>query len=162
LTTQAKDNAVEYIHHEIGFNYRLTNIQAAMGCAQMEKLDEYISAKRQIAAEYSRCLAGVPGIVGMSEAPWARSIYWLYTILVDGSKAGLDSRRLMQLLARQRIQTRPLWQPMHRSPAHEGALAVGGAIADRLSRDGLSLPSSAGLDSVLVQQVCDVLRQAIL
>jgi perosamine synthetase len=74
LTTQAKDDTVEYIHNEIGYNYRLTNIQAAMGVAQMELLDEYIQAKRNIAARYASSLAEVPGISPMREAEWAFSI----------------------------------------------------------------------------------------
>ncbi len=83
LTTQAKDDPLEYVHNEIGYNYRLTNVLAAIGVAQMEKLDEYVAVKRRIAGFYSDRLGGVPGIRLMAEAPWAASTFWLYTVLVD-------------------------------------------------------------------------------
>lgn len=145
LTTQAKDDPLEYVHNEIGYNYRLTNIQAAMGCAQVEQLDSYLEAKLDIAARYRHGLEGVPGISLMPQAPWAASAWWLYTILVDESHYGTDSRGLMHRLGVDRIQTRPLWQPAHLSPAHAGSQALGGEVAERLNRDGLSLPCSVGL-----------------
>jgi len=145
LTTQAKDDPVEYIHNEVGYNYRLTNIQAAMGCAQMEKLDEYISIKRRIAAGYTKALGDVPGITTMREAPWAFSTFWLYTVLVDKTKYGMDSRALLRRLGESKIQARPLWQPIHLSAAHKGSQEYHCDVAERLNRDGLSLPCSAGL-----------------
>jgi perosamine synthetase len=145
LTTQAKDDPLEYVHNEIGYNYRLTNIQAAMGCAQVELLDSYLEAKLDIAARYRRGLEAVPGITLMPQAPWAASAWWLYTILVDESRYGSDSRGLLRRLGDDRIQARPLWQPAHLSPAHAGSQALGGEVAARLNRDGLSLPCSVGL-----------------
>jgi len=76
LTTQAKDDPVEYVHKETGFNYRLSNVQAALGCAQMELLDEFVAIKRNIAAAYAKAFADVPGVTLMQEASWARSIFW--------------------------------------------------------------------------------------
>jgi len=133
------------VHNEIGYNYRLTNIQAAMGCAQVELLDSYLEAKLDIAARYRRGLEAVPGITLMPQAPWAASAWWLYTILVDESRYGSDSRGLLRRLGDDRIQARPLWQPAHLSPAHAGSQALGGEVAARLNRDGLSLPCSVGL-----------------
>ncbi len=158
LTTQAKDDALEYIHHEIGYNYRLTNIQAAMGCAQLEQLESYVAAKRRIAAAYAQALADVPGITCPSEAPWAFGTFWLYTILVDEEKYGLDSRALLRALAAAGIQTRPLWQPLHHSRALSGCQSDGGAVADRLNRDGLSLPCSVGLGSEQQAYVVETIR----
>lgn len=145
LTTQAKADALEYIHDEIGFNYRLTNIQAALGVAQIEQLDDYIAAKRQIAATYAAELRDLPGITLMPEASWAESVYWMYTVLIDDAQFGMDSRQLLRELSRRNIQTRPLWQPLHQSPAHPGMLTLGGSVAERLYRDALSLPCSVGL-----------------
>src|SRR5262249_46801846 len=85
LTTQAKYDPIEHVHNEIGYNYRLTNLLAAMGCAQMEQLPAYIDAKRRIATAYSNALEAVPGITLMREAHWAHCTFWLYTILVDRS-----------------------------------------------------------------------------
>ncbi len=145
LTTQAKRDSLEYIHDEIGFNYRLTNIQAAVGVAQLELLDDYVAAKRQIAARYREGLAGIRGIELPREAAWAESIWWLYTIRVREAEAGVSSRALMQVLQNAGIQSRPLWQPLHLSPAHAVSPPRPCPVADRLYREGLSLPSSVGL-----------------
>jgi perosamine synthetase len=147
LTTQAKDAGAEYVHQEIGYNYRLTNIQAALGVAQLERLDERVEVKRRIAGDYAARLAGVPGVECMREAPWARSAFWMYTMLVDQQLFGMSSRALMTILRDASIETRPLWQPLHCSPAHRGSYAVDCSTADRLYRDGISLPCSVGLTS---------------
>ena len=149
---------MEYTHSEIGYNYRLTNIQAAMGCAQMEKLDQYVAAKRAIAQHYQSELAGVPGIVAMAEANWAFSTYWLYTILVDPDVYGMDSRALLRALAKAGVQSRPLWQPLHLGKAHGGCRTLGGETAENLNRQALSLPSSVGLSAESVDRVCQLIR----
>ncbi|MBY0493498.1 MAG: LegC family aminotransferase [Cyanobacteria bacterium] len=145
LSTQAKSDPIEYIHDEIGFNYRLTNIQAALGVAQLEQLDEHVAIKRRIAAEYTRAFSGAAGITPMREAEWAHSAFWLYTPLIDPTAYGADSRALLQRLADRKIQARPLWQPLHRSPAHQGSPAADAPVADHVSARALSLPSSVGL-----------------
>jgi perosamine synthetase len=145
LTTQAKDDPVEFVHGEIGYNYRLTNIQAAMGCAQLEVLGEYIRKKQTIASRYEHALRGKPGITVMPQAPWAESIFWLYTILIHEEQFGMNARGVLQELARKGIQSRPLWQPMHRSPAHHDCEAFRCETADWLHARALSLPCSVGL-----------------
>lgn len=145
LTTQAKDDPLEYIHGQVGYNYRLSNLQAAMACAQLELLDEYVAAKRRIAQVYQEGLDQVPGISFMQEAPEAGSACWLTTILVDPARYGLDSRELLARLRQRRIQTRPLWQPLHQSPALAGCHHLGCPVSERLHARGLSLPSSVGL-----------------
>ncbi len=155
LSTQAKDDAIEYVHKETGFNYRLSNVQAAMGCAQMEHLPEFVEIKRSIASTYREAFADLPGVTMMSQASWAQSIFWLNTILVDEEEYGEDSRALMKRLARRGIQARPLWQPLHRSEALRGAQAVGGEIADDINRRALSLPSSVGITPEQLQEVID-------
>jgi perosamine synthetase len=158
LTTQAKDDPLEYVHHEVGYNYRLTNLLAAMGCAQMELLPEYIAVKRRIAAQYSKALEGVPGIVPMREASWAYSTFWLFTILVDQEKYGMDSRALLRKLGQAKIQARPLWQPLHRSKAFADCGTFDCPVADRLNRDALSLPCSVGIGEEDLQAVIAVLQ----
>ena len=153
LSTQAKDDPVEYVHKEIGFNYRLSNVQAALGCAQMELLDEFIAIKRGLAAEYAKAFADVPGVTIMPEASWARSIFWLSTVLIDEADYGEDSRALMKRLADRGIQSRPLWQPLHRSQALQRMQSVGGEVADQINRRALSLPSSVGMTPEQVQEV---------
>lgn len=159
LTTQAKDDPLEFVHNEIGFNYRLTNIQAAMGCAQLEQIDEYIATKRRIAATYARAFQGLPGLRPMKESPWAFSVFWMYTVLVEREVYGIDSRALLRRLQTDRIQTRPLWQPIHLSPAHRGTAATDCTVAERLNRDGISLPCSVGLCEQDQQRVIDRVRR---
>jgi len=157
LTTQAKDDAFEFIHNEVGFNYRLTNIQAALGCAQLEQLDDNINSKRRIADTYRAGLTGTLGVTLMKEADWAFSIFWMYTILVDPVRSGMDSRGLMRRLAEQNIQARPLWQPAHLSPAHRGAYAVNCSNAERLNQQAVSLPSSVGLKHLEQERVINTI-----
>ena len=145
LTTQAKDDPIEYVHGEVGYNYRLTNLLAAVGCAQMEQLAAYVAAKRKIATHYADKLRNLPGIVAMTNAPWAASTFWMYTVLVDEEKFGMDSRQLMRALGSQKIQCRPLWQPIHQSPAYASENTVTMPVAEQLARQGLSLPCSVGL-----------------
>jgi perosamine synthetase len=158
LTTQAKDDPIEYVHGAIGYNYRLTNIQAAMGCAQMELLDEYIAAKRRIAARYTEAFADLASVTPMREAPWASSVFWMFTVLLDESR-GLASRTLLKRFQERKIQTRPLWQPLHQSPAHAGAPAVASGVAERLYHHCLSLPCSVGLRPEDQERVIACLRE---
>jgi perosamine synthetase len=158
LTTQAKDDPVEYIHGEIGYNYRLTNLLAAMGCAQMEQLDAFIAAKRQVAQQYGKALAKIPGLQPPQEAEWAFSTFWMYTILLDPTKTGIDSRQLLKYLAEQCIQTRPLWQPLHLSPAHQSAGTTPCPTSEMLYRDALSLPCSVGLNQSDQDSVIELIK----
>ncbi len=153
LTTQAKDDPVEYIHGAVGFNYRLTNIQAAMGCAQLEQLDRYLQLKKGIAADYSIKLAAIPGAMAMPEPGYGTSAWWLYTMLVDADTFGMDRKNLMQKLSTQNIQTRPLWQPLHKSPAYPGSQFVGEGVAEKLNDRALSLPCSVGLQKEQLKTV---------
>lgn len=146
LSTQAKDDPLEYVHNTVGFNYRLSNIQAAMGCAQLESLDDYVAAKRRIQETYRRGLAGVPGVGFLAQAPWASSACWMSPILVDPAAYGQDSRGLLGALHTMGIQTRPLWQPLHQSPALTGSHGLGCPVSERLYHQGLCLPCSVGLD----------------
>jgi perosamine synthetase len=160
LTTQAKDDPIEFVHREIGYNYRLTNIQAALGVAQLEQLAAYLDAKRAIARRYEAALGDLAGVATMREAAWASSAWWMYTVLIDPERFGMDARALHRLLAGQRIETRPLWQPIHRSPAHRSAAPAHCPVADELHERGLSLPCSVGLSGQQQQRVIDAIRDA--
>ena len=145
VSTQAKDDAMEYIHNETGYNYRLTNIQAAMGCAQLEKLDEYVASKRRIAMYYDENLKNVPGLELPKQAEWATSSYWLYTVRVDRDTYGMDCRALMVHLLGQGVQTRPLWHPIYTLNPYLNCLAYEITVTDRLYDQCVSLPSSVGI-----------------
>jgi perosamine synthetase len=143
LTTQAKDDPLEYVHGEIGFNYRLTNVLAAIGVAQLEQLGEALAAKTRIADTYARHLGEIPGVALHPAAPWASAVPWLYTVLIEEARFGMSSRALMKALGEARIQARPLWRPVHLQPAFRDGTTL--PVAEQLYRDALSLPSSVGM-----------------
>ncbi len=146
LTTQAKLNGLEYIHDEVGYNYRLTNVQAAIGCAQMEQLDSHLQAKAQIASRYREAFRDLPGFSWQETAEWAVPNHWLPTLRIDENLAGTNARNIRDVLAERHIQARPLWQPLHASPAHVGMGWFSGRdISQTLFRECLSLPCSVSL-----------------
>jgi perosamine synthetase len=155
LSTQAKLPGNEYIHDEVGFNYRLTNLQAALGFGQFEQIDRFLERKRTIADTYRHELAGLPGVTFQAEAEWARSAWWLFTALFP------DSRGLIRCLAENQIAARPLWQPMHRSAPHAASPSLPCPVADRLFADAVSLPSSVGLSEADQARVCAVIRRFV-
>ena len=161
LTTQAKDDAAECIHGEIGYNYRLTNLQAAVGCAQIEQLAQFVAHKRRLADRYRMAFDTLPQVQTMAEASWATSSFWLYTILVDPETAKIDRRSLRNLLAGRHIETRPLWQPLHRSPAHRGSQSYHCVVANRIQEQALSLPSSTNLTDAEQDRVIESLKAAL-
>lgn len=161
LTTQAKDDPIEYVHHAIGYNYRLSNVNAALGLAQMEQLDGFLRRKREIAAAYTQAFAGCAGVTSQSVADWASPSWWLYTIAIDARLAGIDSRTLLARLAAADIETRPLWHPIASLPPYEGAQTIGDGVAERLYRTALSLPSSSTLSPEQQQRVIDAVRDGL-
>ena len=160
LTTQAKDDPLEYIHHAVGYNYRLTNVAAALGLAQMEHLNEFINKKRAIARRYQQGLGGVEGLSVFKEAPWARSTFWLNTILVDQRNFGLTSRALLKVLAKRQVQARTLWHPLSGLAVFRDCYAHGIEESTRLYQQALSLPSSVHLTDQDQDHVIDLIQEA--
>jgi len=147
LSTQAKDDPVESTHDAVGYNYRMTSLQAAVGCAQMERFDELRAARRRIAATYRDAFADVAGLSFMPSADWADPVFWLSTVLIDADACGHDRRELHARLRETGIQTRPLWQPLHRGVVYGEAHRLGGEVAESIQDKALSLPSSCGLSA---------------
>src|SRR5690606_15807232 len=119
LTTTAKrPHAWEFIHDRVGYNYRMPNLNAALGCAQMEQLNALRAAKRRLAERYREAFAGVPGTTILTEPGFAESNYWLNVLLLD--EAGAERRdAILAALGDVQIQARPIWRPMHRLPMYE-------------------------------------------
>jgi len=161
LTTQAKDDPIEYVHNAVGYNYRLTNLLAAMGCAQMEQLDTFVEAKRQIARRYRESLFSLPAIRLPEEADWAFSTFWMYTLLIDEKESRIHSRELLRELAARKIQTRPLWQPIHRSPAHNLSGSPSCPNSDALHAQAISLPCSVGLTRSAQDRVIEIIASLV-
>jgi perosamine synthetase len=139
-----RDDALEFVHGEVGFNYRLSNLHAALGLAQIEQLPGFLEAKRETAAAYAAMLAGVDGVTMAGEAPWARSAWWMPSLLLD-ERRGPDVRALLRDLNAEGIQARPLWRPLHLQPAFANAQCHAIEVAPRLYARGLSLPCSVGI-----------------
>jgi len=158
LVNQAKDDPIETLHHEIGYNYRMTNLHGAIGSAQFTRIGEHIAAKRAIARRYAEGLADVPGLDMVAEPAGGFYTFWLSSIIVDETRFGSTARELLARLARKGIESIPLYQPLHLSKAHAGAQHVGGAVAEALTARVLSLPSSVGLSAADQDRVIDAIR----
>ncbi|TDC53971.1 DegT/DnrJ/EryC1/StrS aminotransferase [Jiangella ureilytica] len=142
LTTQAKVDGEHYRHDDVGYNYRLTNIAAAVATAQLEQLPAKVAAKRAVAARYRDALRSAP-VTAPPVASWADPTFWLYSVLLDDP--GLDPEKIVAALAADGVQARRLWPPLHDQRPYRAADRIGGGVADDLYRRGLSLPSSAHL-----------------
>ena len=161
LTTQARVPGFEYWHDEIGFNYRLTNLAAALGVAQLERLPEFLRKKSEIAARYDEALGKIKGITLPPRAQFAEPSRWLYSILIDPLSCGIDRQEMLGRLEAKRIQSRPLWAPIHRQPMYLGAPCLGGKVAEHLFATGLSLPCSVGLGKLEQERVVDCLCESL-
>jgi dTDP-4-amino-4,6-dideoxygalactose transaminase len=152
LSTQARMPGVAYWHDEVGYNYRLTNLAAAVGVAQLEKLDAFVEAKRAIASRYDAAFEGVLGVTVPPDPVWARRSAWLYTVLFASAERRDAVHRALDAV---NIETRPLWTPLHRQKPYMGARVLGGAVADDLASRGLSLPCSVHLSLAQQDRVLD-------
>ena len=158
LATQARDDAPHYEHSEVGYNYRMSNVLAAIGRGQLRVLDARVDARRAIFAAYARALGGLPGLAFMPEAPWSRHTRWLTCLTVDPDVFGATRDDLRLALDAAGIEARPLWKPMHAQPAYAAFESAGGAFGAALFRDGLCLPSGSAMTPGDVARVTDVVR----
>lgn len=160
LRDHAFSHERHFWHKYVGFNYRMTNLQAAVGLAQVEQLDTFVSARRRNAALYSERLAGIPGITTPPEASWARNVYWMYGILVDAAAYGMNRDQLRQVLAENGVETRTFFIPMHCQPIYwQQFKGQRYPVAESLCRDGFYLPSASSLTLAEIEYVTDVIRE---
>jgi perosamine synthetase len=151
-----------FLHDELGFNFRMTNIQAALGVAQLERIEEVVQRKREIAARYRSGLIGIDSLLLPVEKPWARSVYWMYGIVLGAGRP--DAAAFGATLAAAGVETRPFFLGMHRQPALLGRGWFAGEdypVADRLAERGLYLPSGVGLTNDEIDFVADAVRSAL-
>lgn len=158
LSQQARDPAPHYEHSEIGYNYRMSNILAAIGRGQLRVLDERVKAKRIIFDYYQKVLGDLPGIEFMPEAPYGRSNRWLTVILVTPENFGADREEIRAGLERENIESRPVWKPMHLQPVFKGCRIRGGGVSEDLFRRGLCLPSGTQMTEIDLERVVGVIR----
>jgi len=158
LSTQARDPVPHYQHSTIGYNYRMSNLLAAVGRGQLRGLDERVAARRATNAFYRKELAGWPGIEFMPEAPYGAATFWLTCITIDPAEFGADREQVRLHLESLDIESRPVWKPMHLQPVYENYRVRGGNLSAGLFNYGLSLPSGSSLDSTDLSRILDGLR----
>ena len=156
LSTQARQPVVHYEHTEVGYNYRLSNVLAALGRAQLQRLDGMIERRRTLRERYAKLFAGVDG-VRLLGAEDADANCWLTSIVVNLARAGWRVGQLAEHLAVADIESRPIWKPMHLQPVFAGTRAEVTGVAQRLFENGLTLPSGSVLDEPQIQRVLGVL-----
>jgi dTDP-4-amino-4,6-dideoxygalactose transaminase len=145
LASQARQPVTHYEHEELGYNYRLSNLSAAVGRGQLRTLEQRISLRRANSDFYRAALADVPGVAFMPVAPYGEPNAWLTCITIDRDRFGASRDAVVGRLEEQHIEVRPTWKPMHQQPLFKHAEIVGGAVADHLFATGLCLPSGSEL-----------------
>ena len=158
LATQARDPAPHYQHSEIGYNYRMSNLLAAVGRGQLRVLDDRVSRKREIFETYRRLLGDLPGIDFMPEAPWGISNRWLTVITINPDEFGATREDVRLALEAENIESRPVWKPMHLQPIYRDCEVVGGSVAEDIFEKGLCLPSGTAMSDEDIERVVRIIR----
>ncbi len=161
LATQARDSAPHYQHSEIGYNYRMSNLLAAVGRAQLKVLSSRIEKRRDIFDTYKQKLRDLPGIAFMPEPEWSRSNRWLTCITVEPDEFGVDREDIRLTLEKDNIESRPLWKPMHLQPVFKDYQSAGGRVGEELFDKGLCLPSGTAMTESDIERVCSVIRSVL-
>jgi len=156
--TQARENEVHYQHNEVGYNYRMSNVSAGIGCGQMMALDGFIEARRRNHKLYSKLFSEVKGITVQENANEDfDSNFWLTCILIDERKFGKNANEIRILLEQHNIETRPLWKPMHLQPVFAHLPFYGNNVSENLFKNGLCLPSGVGLTVEDIYYIVDLI-----
>ena len=152
-----------FYHMELGHNFRLTNMQAAIGLAQVERIDQHLAQKRWMGTAYTARLAGIPGLQLPVEKDWAKNVYWMYGVVLDAA-TGMNAETFAKRLAEGGVQTRPFFLGMHAQPVLRGQGLFDGEdypVADQIARQGLYLPSGLTLTPEQLDRVCDVVESVV-
>jgi pyridoxal phosphate-dependent aminotransferase EpsN len=159
LATQAREPAPHYEHVEVGYNYRLSSLLAAVGRGQLRSLDAKVARCREINAYYQQAL-DAPGLSFMPEAPGSFSTRWLTVVEVDTEAFGASPEDLRIALEREDVEARPAWKPMHLQPLYRGFPCVGGRVSQRIFERGLCLPSGSSLQTSDLERIVSVVLTA--
>jgi pyridoxal phosphate-dependent aminotransferase EpsN len=159
LATQAREPAPHYEHREVGYNYRLSNLLAAVGRGQLAVLGERVAARRRTFARYRELLGDLPGIGFMPEAAYGRGNRWLTVLTLDPEAFGADREAVRRALEAEDVEARPVWKPMHQQPVFAGCRCLGGAVSGRLFDQGLCLPSGSAMTDADLERVAGLVRR---
>jgi pyridoxal phosphate-dependent aminotransferase EpsN len=162
LATQARDPAPHYEHSQIGYNYRLSNVLAAIGRGQLKVLDDRVAARRRNFEVYRQALGDLSGLSFMPEPSFGQSNRWLSCLTLDPALSGLDRETLRQALAAHHIESRPVWKPLHLQPLFKDCEVVGGEVAVDLFTRGVCLPSGSALTDAERNRVIAIIRDQVL
>lgn len=157
LASQAREPAAHYEHVEVGYNYRLSNVLAAIGRGQLRSLHAKVKARRHIFGQYVDQLGDLPGLDFMPEAPYGSSNRWLSTLTVAPEAFGATREDVRTALERENIESRPLWKPMHLQPLYYESPCLGGEVAADLFNRGLCLPSGSALTPEQVSRIVEII-----
>jgi pyridoxal phosphate-dependent aminotransferase EpsN len=165
LATQARDPAPHYQHSQVGYNYRMSNIVAGIGRAQLEVLDERVKARRAIFDRYVQALGDIEGVHFMPELEGTMSNRWLTTLTIDQQTLGLTPMDIINTLAEENIEARPVWKPLHLQPVFDGVTYYphqeGWSVSDELFANGICLPSGSSMTVEEQNRVIDVFIKAL-
>ena len=164
LATQAREPEIHYEHRELGYNYRMSNLLAAVGRGQLQVLDERVEARREIFKRYFDTLSEIKGIEFMPEAKYSGSTRWLTTLTVDQNVTGVNRTQIIQALEKENIEARPVWKPMHLQPLYKGCEYVTVEqedVSKRLFENGLCLPSGSNLSPKDQGRIIDIIRNCM-
>ena len=161
LSTQAREPFAHYEHEHVGYNYRMSNILAALGRAQLVRLDSMIERRRQIRSTYADLAETLPGVRVFGRADDTESNCWLSALVLDPAHARTRPEQVLAALDAADIEARPLWKPMHVQPVFKDAPRLERGVSDRLFAQGLALPSGSVLSDQQVSRVCDVLEREL-
>ncbi|WP_208028121.1 DegT/DnrJ/EryC1/StrS family aminotransferase [Rhabdothermincola sediminis] len=161
LATQARDPAPHYEHSTVGFNYRMSNLLAAVGRGQLRHLDEKVARRRAINRRYRAALADLPGVGFLPNAAGGEPTNWLTVITLDPAAAAATPEELRVALEAADIEARPAWKPMHLQPVFAGAERLGGQVAERIFTTGLCLPSGSSLTHDDQERVIATIRSVL-
>ncbi len=161
LATQARDTAWHYQHSQTGYNYRLSNLLAAMGRSQLRMLDNRVELRRKNFDLYRAHLDGVPGLSFMPEASFGRCTRWLVCLQIDAARYGGDPESLRAALETHNIESRPVWKPLHLQPLFSSCEKIGGEVSEILYNRGLCLPSGSNLSAADIERICSIIRSRV-
>ena len=156
--TQARDRAEYYEHSELGYNYRMSNVLAAIGRGQLRVLRERVEGKRKIFEKYKNALSALPGVAFMPEPDFCHSTRWLTCLTIDPTASGTDRDRVIRVLEDNNIESRTTWKPMHLQPLYGKNEMIGGAVAKRLFDQGICLPSGTSMSTEDQERVIGLIR----